>query len=272
MKLLQNVKSYCGILTVSALLCSCTSAVFPDIIEDDQNNTGAPIISEDSSFIGHKSNKIELAMPEEGNSLRADEQNVAYDEEDKELEEAMSNDNFAKDKEKVSPAKTKPIQKAEIKKEDIKKTEVVETPQSADLSEEETILEPTAVTEDDGTPSVSYRMDTFYFNNGSAILDSQYNKQIRNIVKLAKSKKNAVVKVLGFASSRTRNTDVVSHKLANFKVSSERAQSVANALKRYGLSASQIETEALSDSVPAYKEVMPEGERLNRRVEVYITY
>lgn len=267
MKLLQNVKNYCGILTLSALLCSCSSAVFPEIIEDDQNNTGAPVMSEDSSFVGHKSKKIELTMPEEGKSLSADEQNAAYDEEDKELEEAMSDDNFSKHSEKVSPAKTKPVKKV-----DIKKVEPKDVKQSADLSEEETVIEPTAVTEDDGTPSVSYRMDTFYFNNGSATLDSQYNKQIRNIVKLAKSKKNAMVKVLGFASSRTRNTDVVSHKLANFKVSSERAQSVANALKRYGLPASQIEIEALSDSIPAYQEVMPEGERLNRRAEVYITY
>ena len=263
MKLLQNVKNYCGILTVSALLCSCSSAVFPDIIEED-NAADSPVMSEDSSFVGRKSKKIELAMPEEGSSLRADEQNVAYDDEDKELDAAMNSDMV---KDEVTPAKTKPIQKAEIKK-----AEPVEMPQSTDLSEEETIVEPTAVTEDDGTPSVSYRMDTFYFNNGSAVLDSQYNKQIRNIAKLAKSKKNAVVKVLGFASSRTRNTDVVSHKLANFKISAERAASVANALKRYGLPASQIETEALSDSAPAYQEVMPEGERLNRRVEVYITY
>ena len=30
--------------------------------------------------------------------------------------------------------------------------------------------------------------------------------------------------------------------------------------------------EAMSDSAPAYLEVMPEGERLNRRVEVFISY
>lgn len=140
-----------------------------------------------------------------------------------------------------------------------------------DMSEEETIVEPTVMTQDDGTPSVSYRLETFYFENGSSTLDSKYNSKIREIAKMAKNKK-AMVKVLGYASSRTRNTDAASHKLANFKVSSERAQSVANALKRNGLSMDKIEVEALSDSDPAYQEVMPEGERLNRRVEIYIEY
>ena len=75
-----------------------------------------------------------------------------------------------------------------------------------------------------------------------------------------------------FASSRTRNTDAVSHKLANFKVSMDRAQNVAQALRKAGLAAEYIEVEALSDTAPVYLEVMPEGERLNRRAEIYITY
>ncbi len=66
--------------------------------------------------------------------------------------------------------------------------------------------------------------------------------------------------------------DAATHKLANFKVSSERAQNVAAALKKAGVPASKIVVEALSDTAPAYQEVMPEGERLNRRAEVYISY
>jgi len=52
----------------------------------------------------------------------------------------------------------------------------------------------------------------------------------------------------------------------------ERAQNVALALKRAGVSADKISIEAMSDSAPAYQEVMPEGERLNRRAEIYIAY
>ena len=91
------------------------------------------------------------------------------------------------------------------------------------------------------------------------------------LVKEAKAN-NATVTVYGYASSRTRNTDVVSHKMANFRVSLARAESVAAALRRAGLPASRITVEALSDTAPAYLEVMPEGERLNRRAEVYISY
>lgn len=260
MKLLK-VRNYCGIISMSALLCSCSStAVFPEIIEE----TPAADASSESSFTTKKGARIEMSLPEESNSLTADDKNAAYEgEEDKELDDAMNNDDLTSsdEKEDVTPPK---------------KAENVEIPEtlseaSDNLSEEESIIEPTVMTADDGTPSVSYRMDTFYFANGSSTLDSKYNAKIRKIVKEAKAKK-ASVKVLGFASSRTRNTDIVSHKLANFKVSSERADSVAQALRRYGLPADKIETEALSDSAPAYQEVMPEGERLNRRVEVYITY
>ena len=77
---------------------------------------------------------------------------------------------------------------------------------------------------------------------------------------------------MGFASSRTRNTDIVSHKLANFNISLQRAQNVAKALQRAGLGSQNIKIEALSDTAPVYLEVMPEGEKMNRRAEVYISY
>lgn len=267
MSLLQNIRNYCSILSVATLLCSCSSAVFPEIIEDDQSNVGGSM-EEESSFTTKKGSKIELAMPQEGNSLKSDDKNIAYEGEDDEaLDNAMSSDNFENDDD-IKPAKTKPI----FTKPSRQEATSYPVPQSSDLSEEETIVEPTFMTAEDNSPSVSYRIETIYFNNGSSVVDSQYNSKLREVVKLAKSKKNAVVKVLGFASSRTRNTDAASHKLANFSVSSERANNVANALKRYGLKASQIEVEALSDTAPVYQEVMPEGERLNRRAEVYITY
>ena len=264
MKALQDIKLYCGILGLTSLLCSCSSAVFPDITEDEED---AVVEQDDSSFVGRKSKKIELSMPEEGESLKADTQNIAYDKEKPDIP-------FA--------ARTKPVKKEELKEnkaeaekalsenagKKAEKAKKVNIPQKPTFS----AVDFSSAEEENTIPSVSYRLDTFYFANGSSALDSQYNKQIRNIVKLAKSKKNAIVTVKGHASSRTRNTDPVSHKLANFKVSAARAQSVADALKRYGLSASKIQTEALSDSMPAYQEVMPEGERLNRRVEVYIAY
>ena len=95
--------------------------------------------------------------------------------------------------------------------------------------------------------------------------------EIKKIATLAK-KHDATIRVLGYASSRTKDTDIVSHKLANFKVSLNRAESVAAALRKAGVKQENITIEALSDSHPLYSESMPEGERLNRRAEVYISY
>lgn len=120
-------------------------------------------------------------------------------------------------------------------------------------------------------PSVTYLAETVYFNNGSSAVDSSYNAKLRRVVKEAK-KNNAHIVVQGFASSRTRNTDIITHKMANLKVSAARAEKVAAVLRKYGQPKNKIIVEGLSDSRPAYLEVMPEGERLNRRAEVYISY
>ena len=266
MKALQNIRLYCGIFGMTALLCSCSSAVFPDITEDEEDVVVNQEGDEDSSFIGRKSKKIELSMPEEGESLQADTKNVAYDSEKPDIPFAAKTKPVKKEELKETKAEAEKALSEKKKEAEVKKVEIPQKPVAPVLDFS------AADNEENTTPSISYRLDTFYFNNGSSALDSKYNKQIRNIVKLAKSKKNAIVTVKGFASSRTRNTDPVSHKLANFKVSAARAQSVATALRQYGLSEDKIQTEALSDSMPAYQEVMPEGERLNRRVEVYIAY
>ena len=120
-------------------------------------------------------------------------------------------------------------------------------------------------------PSVTYRLETIYFDNGSAYVSPEYNAKIREAAGLVKNN-NARIRVLGYASSRTRNTDIVTHKMANFKISAERAENVAAALRRAGVPAQNITTEALSDTAPAYLEVMPEGERFNRRAEIYVSY
>lgn len=120
-------------------------------------------------------------------------------------------------------------------------------------------------------PSVFYLAETVYFNNGGSAVDSKYFGKLRSVVKEAKAHNGKII-VQGFASSRTRNTDIVTHKMANLKVSAARADNVAKVLARYGMSKSRIITEGLSDSRPAYQEVMPEGERLNRRAEIYISY
>ncbi len=243
MFLFKNFKVTSIFLSFALLLSSCATAPFPEIEEDDS-----------------------ATVLKESKTLASDEKNVAYE-----------GENNIHEDDKVIPMRTKPIISAdnaddEDSEEDVFEQSSKDFPELFAAEKAKTLEEAKEVAEtQDKTPSVSYRLETFYFNNGSSTLDNKYNSKIREIVKLAKQN-NATVNVYGFASSRTRNTDVVSHKLANFNVSMKRAESVAAALKRAGLPAKKIVVEALSDSAPVYLEVMPEGEKLNRRAEVYISY
>lgn len=239
-KFVSGVSALAAVLMLNA----CASAVFPDF--DD---------NEDDIMVS-EGGRVVRPLPEEGSSLKADTENAAYEGEETEDENVVDVDEDSAD-DKIAAAETTPVVTDELDEED-------DAEETATVVEELT-AEPAA------GPSISYRVDTFYFDNGSASLDAKYNPNLRKIVKMAKEN-NADVIVYGYASSRTRNTDPASHKLANFKVSLERAQNVAAALRRAGVPAQRITVQALSDSAPAYQEVMPEGERLNRRAEVYISY
>lgn len=233
------------------MLTACASAVFPDFDDNEED----VVVSEGG--------RVVRQMPEEGSSLRADTQNAAYEGEEDAEEAEMSDEPQEDDveeiveEETVTAAETVPV-----------KEENLEEPQEEDVEAAEVVEE---LTSEPAGPSVSYRVDTFYFDNGSAYLSPKYNPNLRKIAKMVKEN-NASVVVYGHSSSRTRDTDPVSHKLANFKASLERAQNVAAALRRAGVPSDKISIQAMSDSAPAYQEVMPEGERLNRRAEVYISY
>ena len=242
MFLLKDVKvsaALCGTLFV---LAACSSASFPEITEEDS-----------SAISSEESGKI----LKEGKSLVGDDKNIAYDDENS--------------VDPVTPAKTKPVIVADSENLDEEETLVDEDDEDVDFFGVPFDEAAAPVPAQPVVPSVTYLADTFYFDNGSSALPSGSNGKIRAIVREAK-KNNAFVRVMGFASSRTRNTDMASHKMANFKVSLARAEAVAAALRRAGMPANKILVEAMSDNRPAYLEVMPEGERLNRRTEVYISY
>ena len=179
----------------------------------------------------------------------------------------------------VVPAKTTPVVITDIDLKEMdaadenKKTKIIkpanETKIILPVKKEQKIIQSKQAV--NTAPSVFYLAETVYFNNGGATVDSSYYKKLRQIVKEAKSHNGKII-VQGFASSRTKNTDIMSHKMANLKVSVERAENVAKLLAQYGMPKNRIVTEGLSDSRPVYREVMPEGERLNRRAEIYISY
>ncbi len=253
--MLQKVLKNVLMLSAVAWLSGCSSAVFPEVIEDDSmiaSESGGKVIKE-------------------GDSLRSDEQNAAYEDmpdEDDVFADVMP----AKDKKEAKANEDAKSQEADkdvaAKDEPIKP--LVETAKNEQSQKADNVVE-TKNEETAFEPSVTYRLETIYFDNGSAYVSPEYNAKIREAAGLVKNN-NARIRVLGYASSRTRNTDIVTHKMANFKISAERAENVAAALRRAGVPAQNITTEALSDTAPAYLEVMPEGERLNRRAEIYVSY
>ena len=80
------------------------------------------------------------------------------------------------------------------------------------------------------------------------------------------------MKIIGHASSRTANLGPIRHKFVNFNISSDRALAVKTALVSLGARANRIEVAAVSDTMPKYRENMPNGEAGNRRAEIFLIY
>jgi flagellar motor protein MotB len=125
-----------------------------------------------------------------------------------------------------------------------------------------------------GTVSAPVRLGankvaTIRFQTGSAKLTSRARGEIGKAVAIFKQRGGGV-HVIGHASSRTRNLNLQRHQLANFRVSYDRANVVARELRRLGVAATAIRVSAVSDTQPAFLEVMPAGEAGNRRVEIVL--
>ena len=107
------------------------------------------------------------------------------------------------------------------------------------------------------------------FGHSSSRLTDQTRRAVRQVAETAKQH-NGYVRVVGHASSRTTNMDYSRHKLINFNVSLDRAQTVAQQLARAGVNPQNILVEAVGDNQPIYYEFMPNGEAENRRVEIFL--
>ena len=115
----------------------------------------------------------------------------------------------------------------------------------------------------------SRKIATVLFRDGSSQLSKRARAQVSAAYRAHRAE-GGVLRVVGHASSRTRNLDPLRHHLANFRISLARANRVAQALIRLGVKPDKIFTEAKSDSQQLYTEVMPAGEGANRRVEILL--
>ena len=113
------------------------------------------------------------------------------------------------------------------------------------------------------------KVATIMFGNGSSKLSARDRSILANVRKI-QQERGGRLRVIGHASSRTRNTDPVRHKMINFKVSAARADAVVRELLKQGLDQASLQVDAVSDSTPVYFEFMPTGEAGNRRAEIYL--
>jgi hypothetical protein len=110
---------------------------------------------------------------------------------------------------------------------------------------------------------------TIVFPHGAARLSAKDRQIIEDVVRLQKER-GGKLRVIGHASSRTRDMDPIRHKMVNFSVSANRAEKVAQELLRQGVKKENVSTTAMSDTQPLYYEIMPSGEAGNRRTDIYL--
>jgi len=123
----------------------------------------------------------------------------------------------------------------------------------------------------DGAGMLPGQVGTIYFSNGSAQISESDRAKLSQVVAQYKER-GGMIRVVGHASSFTRDMDPSQHDMVNYKISSRRADAVAQALMKLGVGAENISVTAEADHDPVYYEVMPAGEAGNRRVEIFIDY
>jgi len=119
--------------------------------------------------------------------------------------------------------------------------------------------------------SGSVKVATILFEDGSTRLGRQEMVILYKVAELHQ-RRGGTVRVVGHASSRTRNMDPDQHRSVNYGISVERASAVARQLAKLGVPSEMIVVSAMADEDPVYHEVMPSGEAGNRRAEIYIDY
>ena len=112
-------------------------------------------------------------------------------------------------------------------------------------------------------------VETLYFSQGSSRLGAADRTKLDRIARAQKAA-DSTIRIVGHASSRTREMPEERHMMVNFGVSQARAAAVAEYFLNAGITADSLIVESVSDSEPVATEPMPSAEARNRRVEIFI--
>ena len=117
----------------------------------------------------------------------------------------------------------------------------------------------------------SFQVATIQFGNGSANLTGEDIRILKEVLNIHQQQ-GGVIRIVGHASSRTRDMSPDQHLRVNHSVSLGRADKVARQLLKLGMPGEKLFVGGVSDSQPLYQEVMPSGEAGNRRTEIFVDY
>ena len=119
--------------------------------------------------------------------------------------------------------------------------------------------------------NITFLSTVIYHSNAKADISTRDERALKNVANFAK-KRNALLRIVGNSSSRSKNMKEIQNKIANFDLSILRAQKVRDTLIKYGVPSENVFISAVSDTEKVAEENMPINEAVNRRTEVYITY
>ena len=119
--------------------------------------------------------------------------------------------------------------------------------------------------------NITFLSTIIYHSNTKADISARDLKALKNVAKFV-CEKDAIVRVVGNSSSRSKDMKEIQNKIANFDLSLLRAQKVADALVKEGVSREKIFINAVGDTEKIVEENMPINEAINRRTEIYINY
>lgn len=113
---------------------------------------------------------------------------------------------------------------------------------------------------------------TIYFPQGGSGLSARDADVLFQVSRIFQQKNGKKITVVGHSSASSASSDAVQSGMVNYKVSLDRASSVAEKLLSFGIPADAIQIDARGASEPRYDEASKNGAAGNRRAEIFIAF
>ncbi len=112
---------------------------------------------------------------------------------------------------------------------------------------------------------------TIYFLSGSSNLSETDRRVIQQVADMAR-RTGGTLRIIGHSSVGPQDRYSERQQVVNYKVSLDRANSVASQIVRTGIPRDRMKVTAEGDRNPIYSESSPNGAAGNRRTEIYLEF